>query len=71
MSHWPLHPLEHLRGFIPDLIQHQYEASLLKKLGITYQILTNMHLNSEWMQLFRFVENDWFLLGFEKDDINR
>jgi hypothetical protein len=65
MTKWPLHPFRDLHGYIPDLIENKYDAELLHKLGIDYQILVNHNMTIEWMTMFKFSQKDWALLNFD------
>ena len=70
MTRWPLHPFQDLGGYIPDLIENHYEASLLHKLGIDYQLLTDRNMTVEWMKMFKYSERDWALLGFNAHHVS-
>jgi hypothetical protein len=65
MIRWPLHPFRDLHGHIPDLITNGYKASLLRKLGITYQVLVLRNMTVEWMKMFKFTGQEWGLLGLD------
>jgi hypothetical protein len=64
MTKWPLHPFRDLNGYIPDLIEHRYEASLLHELGIDYGALLDKNMTMEWMKMFKYSAKEWALLGF-------
>jgi hypothetical protein len=68
MTKWPLHPFRDLHGYIPDLIENRYEASLLRKLGVDYQILLSKDMTMEWMKMFKYSIREWALLGFNARD---
>jgi hypothetical protein len=59
MTAWPLHPFRDLCGYIPDLIQHKYNAPLLRKLGIDYPSLIRENMTIEWMKMFNFSAKEW------------
>jgi hypothetical protein len=65
MTKWPLHPFTHLHGYIPDLVEHKYDAKLLLKLGINYQFLVSKSMTIEWMKMLNFSIKDWAYLGFD------
>jgi hypothetical protein len=65
MTKWPLHPFDHLHGYIPDLIEHRYDAALLRKLGINYNLLVRKNMTIEWMKMFNFSERDWASLDLD------
>ena len=71
MTKWPLHPFQDLHGYIPDLIEHRYEASLLHKLGINYQELLDENMTIEWMKMFKYSAKEWALLEFDVQDAAR
>jgi hypothetical protein len=71
MRKWPLHPIHHLGGHIPDLVTYEYSAELLVALGISYNTLVSMHLTAEWMKMFKFHPGDWVKLGFDKPAARR
>jgi hypothetical protein len=64
MTRWPLHPFSDLGGYIPDLIENRYDATLLHKLGIDYPTLLERNMTVSWMKMFNFGGKDWALLGF-------
>jgi hypothetical protein len=64
MTRWPLHPFRDLHGYIPDLISNKYDAALLHKLGIDYQVLVDNSMSVEWMKMFNFSNKDWVSLCF-------
>ena len=64
MTKWPLHPFKDLNGYVSDLVENQYEASLLHKLGIDYNVLLENNMTCDWMKMFRYSVKEWALLGF-------
>lgn len=64
MTRWPLHPFTHLDGYISDLVENHYEASLLHKLDIDYELLIDRNMTIEWMKMLKYSEREWALLGF-------
>jgi hypothetical protein len=68
MTKWPLHPFRDLNGYISDLIENHYEAPLLHKLGINYQVLMERNMTIDWMKMFNYTVKEWTLLGFGVHD---
>ena len=60
MVHWPLHPIEDLKGDISDLATMHYDASVLKKLGLSYRFMrSSLHMDDDWMRMLRYKPSEW------------
>lgn len=61
---WPLHPVDHLKMNLLDLIERKFSPNLLKKLGITYDyLIEKLSMDFKALILFGFSWNQWMDLG--------
>lgn len=63
-AHWKLHPIEHLKGDISDLVG--YDARVLQRLGISYRYLRErLQMTDDWMRMLHYRPKEWKdFLGF-------
>lgn len=67
MTIWPLHPIQHLGGSLMNLMEQQYPAPLLLKLGITHATLfRELGMRPEHMPMLKLTLDEWKLIGMPK-----
>jgi hypothetical protein len=71
MLPWPLHPVYHLNGNISDLASMRYKPTVLRRLGITYEMLrSELQMDDAWMKIMPYTLQDWAEIGFTRAHVN-
>lgn len=70
MLRWPLHPVDDLHCDLSDLMQARYNPAILKAVGIDYDRLVQMGMNTDCMRVLGYNLKEWTtLLGLTIDHI--
>lgn len=67
MRSWEAHPIKHFHSDLSELIAMKWDLSTLTKMGVTYEDLVEIGLNSDNMLLFNFTLFTWSGLGMKKE----
>ena len=63
MTQWPLHPVQHLRADLADVLQMRWTSNEMMKVGLTLTDLLKLGMTPAVMSKFGFTLHCWISLG--------